>query len=136
MKSLCVLLFLALAAIAHTQEYLPFRNCDPRDTFQFGVIEFERHPQVNDPKSNQAFVVGHFPVPFTFGYLNYITFLDGIELINEVNEEKSGETWRYNSGEATFRLPKFEQAGNYQLLIKLYTKEGEQLGCAGLSFTL
>ena len=136
MKSFCVLLFLAIAAIAQSQQYLPFRNCDPRDTFQFGVIEFERMTQLNDSKNNEVFVVGHFPMPFTYGYINHITFLNGAQMNNEVNEEKTGETWKYNSGETSFKLPKFEQPGDYQLLIKLFTNDGEQLGCAGLSFTL
>jgi len=136
MKAIFSLTFALFATLASSQVFLPFRNCNPEDTFQFGVIEFERYPTLNDPNINDVFLAGHFPLPFTFGQVDYSLFLNGTKVSNGSNVEHSGETWKYNSGQSIFQLPMISQEGDYQLLVKLITKEGEQVGCAGLNFSV
>lgn len=136
MKAILVLTFALFASLASSQVFLPFRNCDPQDTFQFGVIEFERYPTLNDPNINDVFLAGHFPLPFTFGRIDYSIFLNGTKVLNGTNTEHTGETWKYNSGQSIFQLPILTKEGDYQLLVKLFTKEEEQIGCAGLNFSI
>jgi len=136
MKVIFTLTLALFATLASSQVFLPFRNCDPEDTFQFGVIEFERYPTLNDPNINDVFIVGHFPLPFIFGRIDYSLFLKGNKITGGTSTEHAGETWRYNSAQSVFQLPMITKEGEYQLLVKVITKDGEQIGCAGLTFSV
>lgn len=134
MKAPLALSLALLATLGTSQHYTSFRNCDPQDDFQVGVIEFDHAPVLQDSQKNEVFVVGHFLNPFYMGSLDYSLFLDGIRVDNGSDFQNNGTKFNYGSAESSFFLPQITSEGEYELLVKVVTQDQEQLGCAGLTF--
>lgn len=135
MKALFALCLVLFASVSLSQRFPPFRNCDPASTFQFGVIEFDHDPIVQDPKANYIFFAGHFPTSFSYGSVDYDLFLNGVHLVNGTSVNGTGQTFQYSSGSAELILPTLPQAGDYELLLKVNNGDNQEVGCAGLMFS-
>ena len=136
MKVLFALSLVLFATVSLSQRFPPFRNCDPASTFQFGVIEFDHDPIVQDTHPNYIFFAGHFPTKFNYGNVEYDLFLNGVHLLNGAGINSTSQTFQYNSGSAELILPTLPQAGDYELLLKINDSSDEEMGCAGLMFSV